>query len=224
MASVSALALARIRARTASGLAAASSRQSEAFARLLQQVTAAANEALTFEEAAGACLAAICAHTGWPTAHVFVRSGDEMVSSGIWEVKEIARLREFTTLAASIRYRAGVGIVGRVLATGRPVWVEDATRERTYWRDLDDVQVRGAFAFPVPVAGEVAAVLEFFSREPVAPDLALLDLAGQIGVQLGRVIERERADDHIRFQAHLLESVGQAVIGSDANHRIVYWN
>jgi predicted signal transduction protein with EAL and GGDEF domain len=40
---------------------------------------------------------------------------------------------------------------------------------------------------------EVAAVLEFFAATPAAPDSSLLELFTHIGVQLGRVIERERA-------------------------------
>ncbi|MGH7504900.1 MAG: response regulator, partial [Longimicrobiales bacterium] len=118
----------------------------------------------------------------------------------------------------------GMGLVGRVVAAGEPVWIEDVSCDPAFLHPLGGAEVRGAFAFPVPVGDEVAAVLEFFSRRPVASDPALLEAAGRIGVQLGRVLERERAAGQIRYQARLLDAVGQAVVASDVNHRIVYWN
>src|SRR5215212_6085717 len=36
--------------------------------------------------------------------------------------------------------------------------------------------------------------------------------------------ERRRAEDSIRFQAHLLDTVEQAVIATDLEGRILYWN
>jgi PAS domain S-box-containing protein len=200
-------------------------RASEQFLTLLQQVTAAANESVSFEEAASRCMAALCRHTGWPTAHVFMRTPEgDLVSTGLWERNDPAGSRELTALATQIRYQYGMGLVGRVMAAGTPVWIEDVTNDAGFLRAGLTVEVRGAFAFPVVVGGQVEAVVEFFAREPVAPDEALLDAAAQIGVQLGRVLERERAQEQIRFQARLLDSVGQAVIASDISHRIVYWN
>jgi PAS domain S-box-containing protein len=38
------------------------------------------------------------------------------------------------------------------------------------------------------------------------------------------VIERKRAEEKLRFQARLLDVVGQAVIATDAQGKIIYWN
>src|SRR5205823_641297 len=38
------------------------------------------------------------------------------------------------------------------------------------------------------------------------------------------ITERKRAEEQIRFQAHLLDVVEQAVIATDAKWRITYWN
>jgi PAS domain S-box-containing protein len=199
-------------------------RDTEALAALLREVTTAAIEARTFNEAAARCLAAISAHAGWPTAHVFVRTEQgDLVSTGAWELTAQTRYREITSVAARIRYRPGIGIVGRVLETGEAVWVRDVNDEPSL-RRAGAADVRGAFAFPVHVQGTVAAVLEFLSREPVEPDPAFLDLSRRIAAQLARVIERERAAERIHFQARMLDAVGQAVIASDARHQIVYWN
>jgi sigma-B regulation protein RsbU (phosphoserine phosphatase) len=61
--------------------------------------------------------------------------------------------------------------------------------------------IRAAFAFPVLVGAEIVAVLEFFATDAVAPDEPLLEVMGQVGTQLGRVIERDRrrrAEDQVR--------------------------
>jgi PAS domain S-box-containing protein len=39
-----------------------------------------------------------------------------------------------------------------------------------------------------------------------------------------QIAERKRAEDAIRFQAHLLDTVEQAVIATDLNGGIIYWN
>ncbi|MEE9234305.1 MAG: response regulator, partial [Candidatus Acidoferrales bacterium] len=51
------------------------------------------------------------------------------------------------------------------------------------------------FGFPVLVGKEVVAVLEFFSREALEPDKALLEVMAHVGTQLGRVIERKRQEE-----------------------------
>jgi diguanylate cyclase (GGDEF)-like protein len=52
--------------------------------------------------------------------------------------------------------------------------------------------IRASVAFPVLVASEVVAVLEFFSDASGRPDDRLLATMENVGVQLGRAVERER--------------------------------
>ncbi len=53
--------------------------------------------------------------------------------------------------------------------------------------------LHSGFAFPVMIGATVAAVLEFYTPDTVDADQELLDLVGQVGTQLGRVFERQRA-------------------------------
>ncbi len=48
-------------------------------------------------------------------------------------------------------------------------------------------------------------------------------VANHIGV-ISDVTQRERAEERVRFQARLLDAVGQAVVAVDLSGRIVYWN
>ncbi len=107
-----------------------------------------------------------------------------------------ARVTEATPLAA------GEGIGGRVLADGAPVWLPDVTVEPNFPRAgmAADIGVAGAFAFafPILIGTEVVGVMEFFTDQTAAPNAPLLEAMAQIGAQVGRVIERQRARDSDR--------------------------
>ncbi len=46
----------------------------------------------------------------------------------------------------------------------------------------------------------------------------------QFGVLVTDVTARVQAEERMRFQARLLDAVGQAVVSTDLSHRITYWN
>ncbi|HIL71170.1 MAG TPA: response regulator, partial [Verrucomicrobia bacterium] len=61
-------------------------------------------------------------------------------------------------------------------------------------KEAKAIGIRTGFAFPVSVEKRVLGVLEFFSRKAEAPDEVLLEIVGDVGVQLGRVIARKEAE------------------------------
>ena len=91
-------------------------------------------------------------------------------------------------------------MAGRVLATGQPVWVLELATEADFQPQAPATAcgLRSDFAFPVLIGSEVVAVLEFFSRARTEPTCSFLDVAGSIGIQLGRVAERQRAQQALR--------------------------
>jgi PAS domain S-box-containing protein len=50
------------------------------------------------------------------------------------------------------------------------------------------------------------------------------DLLNAIAERLGSIIERKQAEQQLRFQSHLLEAVEQAVIVTDFEGYVIYWN
>jgi diguanylate cyclase (GGDEF)-like protein len=168
---------------------------------LLEAVVAASNESSTVDEALQGAVDVVCAHTGWPVGHAYVRdsSSGDLVPTAIWHVERSDQFAAFRRVTEQTTFSDGVGLPGRVLATGEAAWITDVTSDANFPRR--NLGVRGAFAFPIVVETEVRAVLEYFTSVPVAPDPALLQVVAQIGRQLGRVVERIRAQELIVHQA-----------------------
>ena len=175
-------------------------------AELLSEVATHANEAASVEEAAQAALASVCTYTGWPVGHALVRSADvpaSMRSLGVWHVSEQDRFTAFRRYSDDVEFPAGIGIPGLILQTGEPLWAPDLRELANFPRGpiAQECGLRAAFAIPVLIRSETAAVLEFFSTEIRPPDDGMLRVIGFVGAQLGRVMEREAAEERLRQQA-----------------------
>ncbi len=167
--------------------------------QLLKEIAIASNEATKAEDALRSSLARICAFTGWPVGRVYAYDAEEgrLVPSDI----------RFPETAADTSLVTGGGLPERVLESGGAVWIRDILEDTALSkvRLAEDFAVRSAFAFPVRVGGECPYVLGFFAPEPSEPDPALLEVMEQAGVQLGRVVERERASTELLASRLALE-------------------
>ncbi len=171
--------------------------------KLLQEIAVVANQASSIEEALQFTLDRVCAHTGWPVGHVYVTADDsreELVSAKIWHLNYPERFETFRRVSESAQFIPGVGLPGRVLAMGKPAWIVDVNKDPNFPRAkiAKDIGVKAGFGFPILVGKEVVGVLEFFAEHAAQPDEGLLEIMGHIGTQLGRVIERKRAEESIR--------------------------
>jgi diguanylate cyclase (GGDEF)-like protein/PAS domain S-box-containing protein len=180
---------------------------------LLQEIAAAANEASTVEDALQAAVDGVCSFTGWPVGNAYLAADDgsgELVPSGVWHLSEPTKFAAFKTITDATRFQAGIGLPGRVLASGIPAWIMDVNRDDNFPRAKQaiDIGVKAGFGFPVRAGKEIVAVLEFFSAEPAEPNDRLLVTMDHIGTQLGRVIERTRAE-------HALQA-------SEAQYRLLF--
>ena len=166
---------------------------------LLSEITMAINEASDIDEVIQVSLDKICAHTGWPIGHAFVREGADtgrLVSAELWCLSDPDRFARFREMTRSAVFERGVGLPGRILETGKPAWITDITQDSNFPRAkmAQDIGAKSGFAVPVRAGLDVVAVLEFFTDTVVAPDQALLQALEQIGTQLGRVVERKETE------------------------------
>jgi len=137
------------------------------------------------------------------------------------------------------RIGRGEGVGGRVWETGEPLRVDDYDG----WEGRSSTWPPGAFhsAIGVPLTsgekvvgviglvhvesgrafrdGDVALLMRFAELASVAVDNARLFTAARTELE-----ERQRAEEALRFQAHLLDIVENAVVATDADDKITYWN
>lgn len=208
-------------------------RERTTIVELLHKIAVDANQAQDIEEEMRDCLRAICAFTAWPIGHVYVRSQeppDVLVPTEIWHLDDPERFATFRAVTQGTTFERGVGLPGRVLASGEPAWITDVTKDSNFPRAklAEQIGVRAGFAIPVLVGTRVEAVLEFFSAEAREPDKELLLVLNNIGTQVGRVVERENAKRDLRtakedaekalsqlkrVQAQLIQSEKMASLG-----------
>ncbi len=174
-------------------------RQKSAFVELSKLVAAAANEALTVEQALQTCVTEVCRHFGWPVGHAYLPAEDgsgELAPSTIWHLADPKGFAAFQRVTMATRFAPGVGLPGRVLAQRAPLWIRDVTQDSNFPRAtvVKNIGVKGGFGFPVLVGTEVAAILEFYSEETSELSEEALEVTAHIGKQIGRVIERNRAE------------------------------
>lgn len=202
-------------------------------AMLLKDVAATANEAASPAEALDGVLGLVCGATDWPVGHAFVLREGEMASAGRWYVQGALDPQAFAAFrqhSEQMRFAPGVGLPGRASASGSPVWIADVRDDPNFPRAelARAAGLAAAFAFPVRCGSEVVAVLEFFASRPCPPRAEVLDVMAYVGVQLGRVFERESARQALleseRRTRAVLDNSGDAFIGMDAQGQVCAWN
>lgn len=166
--------------------------------RLLATISLAVSQAADFDTALRSTLQTICQETGWVFGEAWVFDADKMALTPgpVWHDGTPA-LVEFEKASAVHTFAYGVGMPGRVWATGRSVWVWDVTRHPNFPRAAaaQRAGLHGAVAIPILAGQEVVAVMDFFVCEPRAEDKRLERLIATVGSQLGVVFQRKQVED-----------------------------
>jgi diguanylate cyclase (GGDEF)-like protein/PAS domain S-box-containing protein len=167
--------------------------------KLLQAVAIASNEASTIHDALRTAVDLVCELAGWPLGHCWLVSPDDrstLVSAGIWHNPSSDAFAQFIRLTERTQLPVGQGLAGRVAGKGEPLWILDTQHDPDFLRShhVQAPGVHAAFAFPVMAGSEVFAVLEFFAGDPRRPDGDFLEVMRHVGLQLGRVTQRMRAE------------------------------
>ena len=161
--------------------------------RLMLQLSELAASDKTFDEALVATLDAICELAGWPVGHAFIISDQGTITSGLWSSGAARAAPALVEATDRMNLQAAAGLPGRVLETGKPMWISEVGTDEKFLRR--GLGFESAFAFPVFSGGRCIAVLEFFSRGARQPEEHLLLSARAIGAQVGRVHERKHSEE-----------------------------
>jgi len=176
---------------------------SEQRAQLLKDIATSANAADNPSDALQQVVDQVAKYTRWPIGHVYDLADDgsgDLVSTEIWYLADTKKHRNIKEITQATRFSPGAGMIGKVLASKKAAWIEDVSQVDFFQltQYAQDIDVHGAFALPVIVNDQVAAVLEFFSTEAEPFDESLIDLMDQIGLQIGVAIERKLAGEALQ--------------------------
>jgi len=207
--------------------------QHRGFWRLTAQTAAA--EALvsstSLAEAAPKVLAAVCTALGWTTGALWIidEDGVELRCVEFWHTPGMA-VAHFREICRSMRFAPGIGLPGRVLATGKAMWIADVAFDGNFPRASFAAQdgLHAAFAFPIVDGARVLGVAEFFSSSIEEPDRQLLDLMDTLGRLLGQFIARTNAERVLEqegaFLTALLDNITEGIVACDERGMLTVFN
>jgi PAS domain S-box-containing protein len=157
-------------------------------------------DSATFGDAAPKILEAICEALEWEFGALWRidREADQLRCVTTWRAPTLP-FPEFDRASRELTFGRGVGLPGRVWATGQPVWIPDVVHDANFPRAGIAARegLHGAFGFPILLRDDVQSVMEFFSREIRAPDEDLLSMLTSVGNQIGLFVDRRRAQEEL---------------------------
>ena len=194
-------------------------------------VTRVLAETTTLHEAIPSMLQAICDSLGWAMGLFWLvdQQGKVLRCEEVWHLPGVA-VSEFDGASRGFTFTAGVGLPGRVWASGAPAWIADVTRDDNFPRAPIAAKegLHGACGFPIRFRRDILGVIEFFSPQIRQPDEALLAMMDAIGSQIGQFIERRRAEEAMREsearKGAILETALDCIITIDQEGRITEFN
>ncbi|MDP3720132.1 MAG: MASE1 domain-containing protein [Acidobacteriota bacterium] len=188
-------------------------------------------EARDLEEAAPAILRQVCENLEWPIGALWlVDAGEQRLRCCAVLSSAGVRGAPFERATSEMRFAPGVGLPGRVWASGRAAWIEDVVEDPNFLRApvAREAGVHGAFGFPIKLGNEVEGVVEFFNYDVVAPDEDLLATLSTVGNQLGQFLGRKRVEREViqeqRRTRAILDTALDAVIAMDHRGVITEFN
>jgi diguanylate cyclase (GGDEF)-like protein/PAS domain S-box-containing protein len=170
--------------------------------RAIAQILA---ESTGIQPAISKLLQTICEGLGWDVGEFWIadRQAAALRYGKNWHrpaKKQLNEWQQFEAIARQFTFAPGVGLLGNIWKSDRPMWVADMQDDTSCLRRWSAAQagLRSAFGFPISSDSKTLGVMVFFSRETQLPDANLLQMMAAIGSQIGQFIERRRAETALR--------------------------
>lgn len=167
---------------------------------------------------------------GWQSASLWVLAEDGLTLRCAAIHPTDGPLQPWAEYTLGFRPEIGVGLPGRVWASGESFWISDTRKDQNFLRQAlaRAVGLRHGFAFPIRSRGSVVAVVELFAAEVREVDPEQAELLEAVGHQLGSFIERtesRRAVAHSEARkTAILNAAVDGIVVADSEGRVVDFN
>src|SRR5438477_2582057 len=182
-------------------------------------VTRALAESSSLAEATPKLLQYVCEALDWELGELWYVNAESntLHIEGSWHVPT-CEVEEFEKAGRKTILFPGIDLVGRVLSSGQPAWIDNVVDDKNFPRApiAERVGLHGAFAFPIPVADHVSCVMAFYNRAVVQPDDEMLQMFDALGKQVGDFIKRTRAEEE-RDKLLIYERVARSEAETNAD-------
>ncbi|MCW5756809.1 MAG: GAF domain-containing protein [Phycisphaeraceae bacterium] len=187
--------------------------------RLVKDLAVGVGGATSLKEAFESVLAGVALTTGldYGEAWLPIDQGPEMACCASW-LRPGVDLDGFIHASPEPGWQSEHGLIGRVLATGLPMWFDDLGQEPACFRRGIAMRLGLGAACAVPVlnTGRPVAVLLFFVREPCPQDREMLELVATVAAPLATLMERKRAETQLQEELGAMTRLHELV------HRLVH--
>ena len=182
-------------------------------------VTRALAESSSLSAATPKLLQYICEAVGWEVGELWYANSDSntLHIEGSWHVPAY-EVGEFEKASRKTILFPGIDLIGRVLSSGQPAWIDNVVDDKNFPRApiAARVGLHGAFAFPIRVGDTIACVMAFYNRAIVKLDDELLQMFEALGKQVGDFIKRTKAEEE-RDQLLICERVARSEAENNAD-------
>ena len=198
---------------------------------LQYMVTEILGSAFGLDDAMPVIMQPICETLGWDEGLLWLidESTDVLRCHSLW-VAPGEELEAFAQASRSMTIARGIGSSGRVWEMGEPEWIPDVQVDANFPRKpfAQRAGLHAAVALPIKVNDRTLGVFEFFHREVLPVDHALLTTFCALANQLCQFCERKEAEkflreSEVRFRT-LADSAPVLIWQSGRDQRCHYFN
>jgi PAS domain S-box-containing protein len=160
-------------------------------------VTRILSDAPTLKAAAPRILQTICESLGWAWGALWSvdPQRNDLGCVASWHTLDLAAA-PLVQSSQNLRFASGIGLPGRVWASGEPLLIPDIIADDNFPRAplVAQMGLHSAFGVPIRSRSTLLGVVEFFSHVVQPPDERVLAMMTALGSQIGQFIERKQAE------------------------------